>query len=335
MSVPSAAGYPGFTSAQGLIPQLFAKEFNIYYWANTVLPRITTGKFYEGLLSQGDQVTVANTPVISTKPYTKGQELDVNIPQQSPVVLTVNRGRYFNIPLDDVDEKQSHLDVAGKYVEVGNKQMARDIETEFFTAMPGQAHAKNRGLTAGVQSGQYNLGTTAAPITISNTGTSGSVSAIDLLTRIRSVLAEQNAFEAGKVGIVVPVWFRYLIMNSILRQAYLTGDDKSILRSGLIGSVDGMELYESTLLPQTSSYTQFYAFNRDAVSYIAQLNKEEKIRSTTTFATLFRGLMVYDWGIRKPEGMVEITAANGGVTATTTCVGGVVIGGDGQSVAPE
>ena len=317
MSVANANGYPpnggtSFSNATGLIPELYAKEFNIKYWAETLMPRISTGKFYEGVLGMGDKVYVAGTPSITTAAYTKGASLDAQVPTSTPITLTVDRARYFNLTLDDVDEKQSHLDVAGKYVEVGLKQMSQDIESEFFEDIVGAAHASNRGATAGAKSGAFNLGTTGAPLAIT------AANVVDVITRVRAVLAEQNATQSGKICIVAPVWFRYLLMNSELRQAYVTGDNKSVLRSGLVGSIDGVDIYESNLLFSETmdgqSGTHIYAFNPDAVSFIAQLNKSEKLRSTDTFATLFRSLMVYDWAVRKPEGLVEICGYNGGMT---------------------
>lgn len=315
MSVSNANGYPpdggtAFSNASGLIPELYAKEFNIKYWAETLMPRISSGKFYEGVLGQGDKVYIPGTPSIATSVYEKGAPLTVQVPVSTPVTLTVDRARYFNLTLDDVDEKQSHLDIAGKYVEVGLKQMSQDIESEFFDDIAGLAADGNKGTAAGVKSSSFNLGTAGSPLAITD-GT-----AVDIITRVRAVLAEQNAMQSGKIAMVVPVWFRYLLMNSALRQAYLTGDNKSILRSGLVGEIDGVEIYESTLLEKlsdTHNPTRFYAFNPDAVSFIAQLNKSEKLRSTDTFATLFRSLMVYDWGVRKPEGLVEIVGYNAGL----------------------
>lgn len=310
MSVANAGGYTGLTSAMGLIPELYAKEFNVLYWAETLLPRITTGKFYEGLLAQGDKVYVPTAPSITTAAYSKGQSLTVQTPSSTPITLTVDKARYFNIALDDVDEKQSHLDISGKYLEVGMRQMMIDIETEFFLDMVGKAHEDNRGTAAGAISEEYDLGDSATSLEVLTT------TAVNIVTRVRTVLAEQNAFKAGEVALIVPAWFRNKLINSELKQAYLTGDDKSVLRTGLIGSLDGMEIYESNLLPTVTDNsgdvgTYCFAFNKDAVSYIAQLNKSEKVRSTESFQTLFRSLMVYDWGTRKPEGLVELVVHPG------------------------
>lgn len=309
MSVGVSSGYPQYGGGtSGLIPQLYADQFNVEYWATTLMPRITTGRFYEGLLNQGDKVTIPTEPTITVSDYVKGQELDIEVPTSTPITMTVDQAKYFNIAIDDIDKKQTHLQLADKYVDIGVRQMAQDIETEFFLDIVSDAHASNRGSAAGAVSGNFNLGLASG-----GGGYGATVSTvINLVTGVRSVLAEQNAFVPGKIWMVIPVWFRYLLMNSSLNQAYLTGDPKSTLRTGRIGEIDGITLYESNLLPTVSDGTRtchyMFAGNMDAISYISQLNNSETLRSEKTFATLFRALQVYDWKVRKPEGLVEMVA---------------------------
>lgn len=308
MSVAVSGGHPqyGTDGSTGLVPELFASEFNIEYWATTLLPQITTGKFYEGLLQQGDKVTIPTEPTITITDYSKGAELDIEVPTSTPITMTVDRAKYFNIALDSIDEKQSHLKLASKYVEVAMRQMKQDIETQFLADIFGSAHASNQGLTAGAISSSFDLGTLADPQQLTTS------TVVDVVTRVRAVLAEQNAFMPGKVWMIIPEWARYTLVNSELRQAYLTGDSKSVLRSGLLGEIDGINIYTSNLLPSANNGSNdvFYcmAGNMDAISYIAQLSMSEKMRSEKTFATLFRSLMVYDWKVRKPEGLVTIAA---------------------------
>ncbi len=293
----------------GLIPELFAQEFNIEYWATTLMPMITTGKFYEGLLNHGDKVTIPTEPTITISDYEKGAELDIQVPTSTPITMTVERAKYFNIALDDIDAKQSHLDLAGKYVEVALRQITQDIEVQFFDDIKTAADGSNTGPTAGAISGSYDLGAPGAPVLL-NPANAGATDPIQFMTSIRAVLEEQNAYAAGQCWVIIPVWARYRMLNSDLKQAYLTGDDVSVIRSGLLGSIDGINIYVSNLLPVSGAETTVLAGNMDAISYISQLNKSENIRSEKTFADLFRSLMVYDWNVRKPEGLINATVSD-------------------------
>ena len=63
------------------------------------------------------------------------------------------------------------------------------------------------------------------------------------------MLDEQNIPEQGR-WIVMPAWAAALIKASELRQAYLSGDQTSILRNGRLGMIDRFTLYVSNLLPK-------------------------------------------------------------------------------------
>ena len=301
MSVTAAQGHPQLQT-QGLIPEFFADEFNVAYWRELLMPRICTGKFYEKALDSGDKVTIASEPTMTTRAYTKGQTLAVDTTNSTPVEMTVNRARYFNFLVDKVDMKQSHLMISDKYVKVALKQMQQDIEDEFFTSIYTQAHAKNQGATAGVKSSAYDLGTAGSPLALSASN------ATDFITRIRAVLGEQNCAEKGKMWVIVPEWARYLLVNSDLKNASVMGDDSSVMRTGRLGEVDGLTIYVSnglvTSADDESTGTYVLAGNMDAISHISQMTETDKIKSETTFGTKFRALTVYDWAVRKPEGLV-------------------------------
>ena len=308
MSVTAAAGHPQYAD-MGLIPTLFAKEFNVEYWATTIMPRITTGKFYEGLLKQGHGIEVATLPSIDTFPYKKGMTLPVQAPESTPITMDVNRARGFNILIDDIDLKQTHLDISGKYVNQGVDQMREDVEKEFFESIYSQAHADNQGTTAGAKSSAYNLGVAGTPIAITT------ANATEMLTRIRAVLGEQNCATPGKMWVILPEWMRYYLVNSDLKNAALMGDDTSVMRTGRLGSIDGLTIYVSNLLYTTDAdeTTGTYAMggNMDAISHIQQLNKVERLTSESTFGKKMRGLNVYDWNVRKPEGLVSLYCYKG------------------------
>lgn len=308
MSVAATAGTPQLAD-QGLIPDLYAKQFNVEYWATTLLPRITTGRFYEQALKQGDKVTVANVPTVTTKPYRKHQELDTQIPESAPTEMTVDRARYFNLLIDDIDVKQSHLAIADKYMNTGVNQTQEDIETEFFEAIYSAAHADNQGATAGAKSAAYNLGAAGSPVAVTKDNT------VDVITRLMAALGEQNARKGGKSWIVFPEWFRYVFLNSDAKNAALMGDESSVLRTGQLGKIDNCYLYTSNLLYTTttdeSTGTYVMAGNMDAISFISQLTKTRKLESETTFGHKLSGLNVYDWSVRKPEGLVALYCYKG------------------------
>jgi hypothetical protein len=302
MSVPLSIGYSDL-KATGLIPSLFAKEFNVFYWPTTRMSQVTTGIFYEPLLSMGDQITVPNLPIFGVFNVTKGMDLpEPEAPVIAPVVMTVNRAKGFNVTVDDIDAKQSHINIGPKYQKAAYMTLERAVETEFWADIVTHAHAMNQGGGAG-KSGNINLGTKAAPIPL-NTGVS-----TKLLIDMFSVLADQSAESSTDLWAIIPNYAAGLLVQSDLKAVYLTGDKVSPLRTGDIGKINDILVSRSVLttnaLGTQADPVPIIVGNKDAISYIAQLNRLRIIdKDPKSFRTLFQGLFVYDWSVRKPEGLV-------------------------------
>jgi len=93
----------------------------------------------------------------------------------------------------------------------------------------------------------------------------------------------------------------------------LTGDGKSTLRTGRLGEVDGVTIYARNTLYQPAAST-WYAVggNMDAISYINQLNSVRAIDSERFVGgKLYQGLNVFDWGVKKSEGLVVACVTKG------------------------
>jgi hypothetical protein len=112
-----------------------------------------------------------------------------------------------------------------------------------------------------------------------------------------SVLGEQSVPRAGR-WMVIPEWFSGMIKKSDLKDASLTGDGKSILRSGRIGVIDDFELYLSNNVDHVTdgAVEAYYVMFGDmgALTFASQITKVQHIPLVeSTFAELMRGLNVY------------------------------------------
>jgi hypothetical protein len=161
------------------------------------------------------------------------------------------------------------------------------------------------GLTAGKISLTVNLGVTGTPLpvvaVIANPPVAGQVTILQAILRLGQVLDEQNIPEQGR-WVVMPTWAATLIKESELRQAYLSGDQTSILRNGRLGMIDRFTLYVSNLLPKgvitgppalAAGEWVMYAGHAHGLTFASQVSKVETLRSEFTFGTLLRGLQVY------------------------------------------
>lgn len=303
MSVQSASGYPQYAAAGiGFIPTLYAKLMvPKYYDASTVAAVTNTN--YEGTISDmGDKVIIRSRPTIAINTYTKGKTLTYEVPTSAPVELNIDKGLDYGFIIDVIDEKQADVALSEEFLSDGAENMKIAVDTDVFANVYADAAAANQGATAGRKSAAFNLGTAAAPLQITTSN------AIDFLTRISTVLDEQNVPESDRF-VVIPLWMRYLIMNSELKNAYATGDSQSIIRNGRIGEIDRLTLYKSNLLKAevlaAQNCTHVIAGHKDAITFAAQLVRNDSLVAPNQFGKLYRGLQVYGYKVVKPEALVH------------------------------
>jgi hypothetical protein len=253
---------------------------------------------------QGDKVYIRTIADINTFNYQKGMVLPKQRPESPDIELLVNQGRGWNVLLDDVDKVQSDIDLLNKFTEDSAKQMAIAVDAQLLGGVASQSSTYNYGATAGKISGGYNLGATGAPVQITKTNI------IDYITYCGGVLDENDVPDESR-WMVIPSWMAVMIKGSDLKDASLSGDPKSTLRTGLLGMIDRFVIYSSNscgyvpAASESSGFTSFYALfgNKDAISYANQFIKTESLRSTESFDTIVRGLMVWGYKVTKAEGL--------------------------------
>ena len=300
----NANGVPDIKATGSAVLTVYSKKWNLRYWQTAVLPDITTSQYFDNL-SKGDQVDVASDPTVTFRDYKNGQDLDVERINLAKTSVKIDQAGYFNIALTDVDAELSHLDLANKYQEIGQKEGQKYIDKAFFQAMIDQADSKNRGNTAGLLSGAFDLGLVGAGVAVNSTNI------VKFMTSLQTVLQEQVATSQGENWCVIPPWMHWCLMNSELKNAFAMGDPKSVLRTGFLGILNGMKFYVNTYVygagNAAATPSCILAGNKEAICYTLRLNKAEKWRNGK-METLLQGLMVWGWKVVKPVGLVNAYA---------------------------
>ena len=286
------------------IPEIWSGKLQVKFYKSTVLGEITNNDWEGEIKDQGDKVNIRTIPTITISDYTKGMSLAAQVPVSTPITLTIDYGKYFNVVVDDVDATQADVKLMDMFTNDAAQQMKIGIDSLVLTQLATGgasttplAAAANQGNSAGASSGNLALGVTATPVTLTKSNV------LDTILNMGQALDEQNVPEDGR-WLVIPAWMGALIKNSDLKQAYLTGDDTSILRNGKMGMIDRFTLYVSNNLYTASSKTTIIAGTRDAVSFASQITNVETLRSTTTFGNIMRGLNVFGFKVVKPEALV-------------------------------
>jgi len=275
------------------------------FYASTVLAAISNTDYEGEIKNKGDRVKIRTKPTITIRDYRSDGLLGLDRPSGSNLTLYIGNGKYFSLILDDVMEIQSDLNLLSMWSDDAAQQLKITVDSDVLDGIYGNMSSNNKGASAGIITGNINLGIKGTPLSVvgRNPGT-GDVEIVDVLMRLGQVLDEQNIPEVGR-WVVMPAWAGRQIKQSELRQAYLSGDGVSMLRNGRLGMVDRFTVYVSNLLPNnTSNSTNFasgewpiYAGHAHGLTFASQISKVETLRSELTFGQILRGLQVYGYQI--------------------------------------
>jgi hypothetical protein len=303
------AGYPTLPASASfnstLIPQLWAPKAQIKFYERTILNQIANTS-YEGMITKyGDTVTINRTPDISVSTYVEGEELTYELPAADTVDLVIDKGLKYAFRVPDISKKQSIIEFMDDWSDDGAKQMKITQETNIYADIYSDVAAANTGATAGAISGDINLGVAGTPIAFTT------ANAIDLIVeRAGTVLDEQNIPDEER-WMILPAWACARLKNSDLKDASLTGDGKSTIRTGLIGMIDRFKIFQSNVLYKTVGDLATSALfgHKSALTYASQLVINETLRAEKSFGELVRGLQVYGYKVEKPDAMGHLYIA--------------------------
>jgi hypothetical protein len=285
-------------SVSKFIPQVWSGKLVEKFYTATVFGAIANTD-YEGEISDyGDQVIIRTTPTLTITDYQIGDALNYETPINANTALDINKGKYFAFTLDDVDSMQSDINLMDDWAEDASEQMKIAVDSDVITNIITDVSTDNKGIAAGVISGDINLGATGtngdAAIQITKT------SILEYIVDMGTVLDEQNVPETGR-WLVMPAWMVATIKKSDLKDASLAGDTTSIMRNGLVGMVDRFMLYLSNnILGITEGTATLYkpiGGHSSGLTFAAQMTKMETLPNPDTFGQLVRGLNVYGYKV--------------------------------------
>jgi len=306
MSTTRVAGHPDYSSAgtSKFIPEVWSSKMAKKYYKKTVLTAICNTDYEGEIKQQGDKVYIRTVPDVTVFDHQKGMLLPKQRPESTDIEMLVDKGKGWNILLDDVDKVQSDIDLLNKFTADAAKQLDISVDNTLLGAVYADASAYNCGATAGKDTAGYNLGASGAPIQITKTNI------IDYITYCGGVLDEQNVPDENR-WMVIPSWMAVQLKSSDLKDVSMTGDGKSIIRTGLLGMIDRFVLYQSNNIgyvaaaTESSGFKSYYVLfgNKDAITFANQFTKTESLRSTDSFDTIIRGLMVWGYKTILPEAL--------------------------------
>lgn len=309
---------PAYT--QNFIPEIWSAKLIEKFYDATVLAAISNTNYEGEIKKHGDRVYMRQRPTVTIRDYTVNQDLLVDRPSASVLQLNIDKGKYFNLHLDDVMRMQMDVDLMNQWSMDASEQFKIAIDQDILGVRSGtggaagilnSAAAANRGATAGRITAGINLGVAGTPVLLTR------ANIMDYIILLGQVLDEQNVPETGR-WIILPAWMASLLKRSDLRDAALTGDGVSVARNGKLGTIDRFTIYTSNLLPTSTTdgiagndsdaATYIYAGHPNAITFASQFTELDVLKSERTFGQLMRGLQVYGYSVPDPTCLAQLYA---------------------------
>lgn len=280
--------------------QIWASKLLAKYYLASTFASITNTEYSGQIKAMGDTVRIRTVPDITISTYVKGQELSYESPESANVDLVIDKGKTFAFSADDIDKKQADVNYLDAWASDAGEQMKIAIDSDILNTIDGDAHASNKGATAGVKSASFNMGVVGTPIGITTSNV------LDYIVHANTVLSEQNIPQTDR-WMVIPAWMNNLILRSDLKAADFSGDSESMIRNGKIGRIGNFTIYESNNYTATTdgAFTAYSVLfgHKSATCFAAQMTKMETLRNPKTFGDLVRGLSVYGFKTVQPKSL--------------------------------
>ena len=276
------------------VPQIYSKKVQIALRKAATAEAICNTDYMGEIKNFGDTVNIVQEPQITVSDYTRGLATSATALTDQELILVVDQAKYFQFALDDIEKRFSHINFQSVASDNAAYKLRDALDSNVFAYL---------GLDAQVSTTANRIGTTAAPQDVGFA--TGEIDPLNSMSTSAKLLDIQDAPEEGRWFVGAPEWYDALANTSskLLSVDYNAG--KGSLRNGLVASglVRGFQMYKSNNLatndltsasPAGTATAPVATWGQmSAVSCASQLKIVESLRSTTTFADIVRGLLVF------------------------------------------
>ena len=317
MAVGTAAGYGSLPSGN-FQAEIYSQKVLKFFRRASVVEDITNTDYAGEIENFGDTVRIIKEPTVTISSYTRGSVVTPQDLADDEIQLTVDQANAFAFKVDDIEERQSHVNFEALSTSSGAFSLKRNFDKNILQNMIDNAGIK--GASGSVET-DSNLGTGGTPVTV--TGTDAGDDVVNLMALMARKLDEQDVPEEGRWFVAPPRVYENLYKaGAKIVEVQVTGDQVSPLRNGLVTNqkIMGFTLYKSNALRQSADATTttdmvsvsgvatgenvVLAGHISSTATASQIAKTEAIRDPDSFADVVRGLHVFGRKVLRPESLV-------------------------------
>lgn len=284
MAFQPAVGWNNLPNGN-FVPQIFSQKVQKFFRRESVVEAITNTDYYGEIAEFGDTVYIIKEPTITVAPYARGTIILPQALADDNLSLVVDQANYMSFKVDDIENKQSHVNWEELATSSGAYSLKDAFDKEVLSYMVSQ-----------VDSGNV-FGTQGSPKTVGFA--SGNTSPLAVLNRLSRLLDEANIPSDNRWCVAPPVFWEKVQDESsklIGIDWQSSASDQSILRNGRVlnGLIRGFDCYRSNNMPLDGSTNyQLMVGHMSSTASASQIAKVEKFRDPNSFADVVRGLHMY------------------------------------------
>ena len=303
MAFASAAGYDNLSNGN-FTPVIYSQKVLKFFRRSSVAEAITNTDYAGEIENFGDTVKIIKEPSITVSSYTRGSVVNTQDLTDAEITLTVDQGNYFAFKVDDIEERQSHVNFEALATSSGAYALKKQYDFNVLNNINSNASTDTTNLGAAGSAISCNTGNECA----------------NYLSTAARILDENDVPEENRWAVAPPQFYEILRQaDAKLMDASVTGEATSPLLNGNVTSrkVHGFTLYQSNAIvvgaagstsaatfgpSSTSGETNVLFGHMSAVSTASAIAKTEVVRDPNSFADIVRGLHVFGRKVLRGSG---------------------------------
>ena len=297
-----ATGYQNLPSGNWA-PAIYSQKVQKFFRRASVVEDITNTDYAGEIENFGDTVNIIKEPSITVNDYARGQTVNTETLADDQIQLTVDQGSYFAFKVDDIEERQSHVNFEALATSSGAYALKKNYDFNVLKA-----------IYTGASTSAANTGTDGSPID----GDAAVDTLTDIMSAAKTVLDGNDVPEENRWFVAPPAFYQQLRKAGakVVDQSVMADGSASAMRNGMITDrpLFGFKMYTTNSIAVSSGSaanktfgsagSNEYAFlygHQGAVATANHIAKTELIRDPDSFSDIVRGLHVFGRKVLRTE----------------------------------
>ena len=293
-TMSNAAGYNNLPSGNW-VPAVYSQKVQKFFRRASVVEDITNTDYAGEIENFGDTVNIVKEPSITVSDYARGQTVNTQTLADDKLQLTVDQGSYFAFKVDDIEERQSHVNWEALATSSGAYSLKKNYDYNVL-----------KNIYDNAATSAANTGTDGSPID----GDAADDTLAGIISAAKTVLDGNDVPEENRWLVAPPAFFQQLRRAGakLMDQSVMGESGSSGIRNGKVTDkpLYGFNMYSTNAIAVSSGAaasktfgsagSNEYAFlygHRGAVATANHIAKTELIRDPDSFSDIVRGLHVF------------------------------------------